>query len=163
MIRSFRQPIHGLAALILLTVSAPAARAQVSTGAIRGTVRDSSSAILVGVTVEASSPTRIGAPAVAITNDQGLYRFDNLPVGEYLVTFTLQGFETLRRQGVRVEVGRSIDLMVTLSVGAMEQSVTVTGDAPLSIDNNSSHADTYLAATQIFQPRRAILGVRFNF
>jgi outer membrane receptor protein involved in Fe transport len=130
--------------LVGLTLGlAAVAQAQVSTGGIRGIVRDSSSAILVGVTVEASSPARIGAPAVDVTNDQGLYRFDNLPVGEYLVTFTLQGFGTLRREGVRVEVGRTVDLTVTMSVGAMEQSVTVVGDAPVVDTTHSGYSSNF--------------------
>jgi outer membrane receptor protein involved in Fe transport len=107
------------------------ADAQVSTGGVRGTVKDASGAVLVGVTVEASSPARIGGAAVDVSNSQGLYRFDNLPVGEYTITFTLQGFSSLKHEGVRVEVARTVELDVSLAVGAMEQSVTVTGEAPV--------------------------------
>jgi outer membrane receptor protein involved in Fe transport len=110
---------------------APAAQAQVSTGGIRGLVKDSTGAVLAGVTVEASSPARIGGAAVSVTNDQGIYRFDNLPVGAYTVVFTLQGFTTVRREGIRVEVGRTIELGATLAVGALEQSVTVEGASPV--------------------------------
>ncbi len=131
-----------LGLLIVLTAASLAA-AQVSTGGIRGIVRDSSNAVLVGVTVEASSPARIGPPAVEVANDQGLYRFDNLPIGEYTVTFTLQGFQTLRREGVRVEVGRAIDLTVTLNVGAMEQSVIVTGDAPVVDTTHAGYTSNF--------------------
>ena len=56
------------------------AAAQTSTGGIRGLVKDETGGVLLGVTVEASSPARIGAPAVEITNNQGLYRFEGLPV-----------------------------------------------------------------------------------
>ncbi len=129
--RTIRHAIQTVLLVCASLVTAAVAEAQVSTGGIRGIVRDSSNAILVGVTVEASSPARIGTPAVEVTNDQGLYRLDNLAVGEYVVTFTLQGFGTLRREGVRVEVGRAVDLTVTMNVGAMEQSVTVTGAAPV--------------------------------
>jgi outer membrane receptor protein involved in Fe transport len=107
------------------------ASAQDSTGGIRGIIRDDSGAVLAGVTVEASSPSRLGAPAVDVSNEQGLYRFDNLSIGTYTVTFTLQGFTSLRREDVRVEVSRAIELPVVLAVGAVEQSVTVTGDSPV--------------------------------
>src|SRR5689334_9806042 len=107
---------RGLFVIVIALAAAAPAAAQISTGGIRGIVRDSSGAVLVGVTVEASSPARIGPAAVAVTNDQVLYRFDNLPIGEYEVNFTLQGFATLRRQGVRVEVARDIDLTVTMNV-----------------------------------------------
>ena len=129
--KCIRRTVHGVLVAVMTMMIAGSAEAQVSTGGIRGIVRDSSGAILVGVTVEASSPARIGPAAVALTNDQGLYRFDNLPVGEYQIGFTLQGFETLRRQNVRVEVGRDVDLTVTMNVGAMEQSVVVSGSAPV--------------------------------
>ena len=74
------------------------AGAQTSTGGLRGFVRDNSG-VLAGVTVEASSPSRIGGPAVEVTDGQGLYRFENLPVGEYTLTFTLQGFGTTPARG----------------------------------------------------------------
>ena len=79
-----------LAALLTLALGGSAA-AQTSTGGIRGVITDDSGAVLAGVTVEASSPARIGGAAVEVTNDQGLYRFENLPIGEYTVTFTPAG------------------------------------------------------------------------
>ncbi|MBZ5559897.1 MAG: TonB-dependent receptor, partial [Acidobacteriia bacterium] len=140
---AIKQVIRRVLLVCLGLATATVAEAQVSTGGIRGIVRDSSNAILVGVTVEVSSPARIGPPAVQVTNDQGLYRFDNLAVGEYLVTFTLQGFETLRREGVRVEVGRAVDLTVTMTVGAMEQSVTVTGAAPVVDTTHAGYSSNF--------------------
>ena len=135
--------VRSLLGLVIVLTVAGVAAAQVSTGGIRGIVRDSSNAVLVGVTVEATSPARIGPPAVEVTNDQGLYRFDNLPIGEYTVTFTLQGFETLRREGVRVEVGRAVDLTVGLSVGAVEQSIVVTGDAPVVDTTHAGYTSNF--------------------
>src|SRR5262249_41357698 len=91
--------------------------AQTSTGGIRAIVRDETAAVLAGVTAEATSPARIGGAIVEVTNDQGLYRFESLPIGEYVVTFTLQGFTTVRREGIRIEVGRTFDLPAKLAVG----------------------------------------------
>lgn len=107
------------------------ASAQTATGGLRGFVKDGTGAVLVGVTVEASSASRIGGPAVSISDAQGLYAFENLPPGDYAVVYSLQGFTTVRREGVRVEVGRTIQVDAQLNVGAVEQSITVTGDAPV--------------------------------
>ncbi len=71
-----------------MAFGADAAFAQVSTGGIRGIVRDDTGGVLVGVTVEASSPARMGT-AVVVTDNDGAYRVENLPVGQYSVTFSL--------------------------------------------------------------------------
>jgi outer membrane receptor protein involved in Fe transport len=105
--------------------------AQTSTGGLRGFVRDNSGLVMVGVTVEASSPARIGGPAVAVTDAQGLYSFTNLPVGAYTLVFTLQGFTTVRREDILVEVGRTIQVDVGLDVGSLQEAVTVTGASPV--------------------------------
>jgi hypothetical protein len=121
-----------LALVLAWTVATPSlAVGQSSTGGIRGIVEDGSGGVMAGVTVEAASPARIGGPAVTVTNSEGLYVLENLPIGTYVVTFTLQGFSPLTRDGVRIEVGRSIELPATLSVGGLEQAVTVTGAAPV--------------------------------
>ncbi len=112
-------------------VLAGTAGAQTSTGGLRGFVKDDTGGVLAGVTVEASSPARIGGAAVEVTDAQGLYRFENLPLGDYALTFTLQGFGTVRRDGVRVEVGRTFQVDVQLKVGNVEQSITVTGESPV--------------------------------
>ena len=109
---------------------AASASAQTATGGLRGFVKDGTGAVLVGVTVEASSPSRIGT-AASVTDAQGLYAFENLPPGDYVIVFSLQGFTTVRREGLRVEVGRTIQVDAQLNVGAVEQSITVTGESPV--------------------------------
>ena len=115
----------------VLALGAATASAQTSTGGIRGFVKDNTGAVLAGVTVEASSPSRIGGAAVEVTDAQGLYTFQNLPVGVYVVSYTLQGFSNIRREDVRVEVGRTIQVDVELKIGNIEQSITVTGESPV--------------------------------
>jgi outer membrane receptor protein involved in Fe transport len=110
---------------------AATAAGQTSTGGLRGFVKDDTGGVLAGVTVEASSPSRIGGAAVEVTDGQGLYRFENLPLGEYTLSYSLQGFGTVRRDGVRVEVGRTLQVDVELKVGNVEQSITVTGESPV--------------------------------
>ena len=119
------------ACLAIVMCPLASAAAQESTGGIRGIVTDNTNAVLVGVTVEAASPARIGGAAVDVTNAQGLYRIEGLPLGTYTVTFTLQGFTTIRRENVRVEVGRTMQVDIQLQVGGVEQSVTVTAESPV--------------------------------
>ena len=126
------RPISLLFTLTVVAAFAVAtASAQTSTGGLRGFVKDDTGGVLAGVTVEASSPSRIGGAAVEVTDGQGLYRFENLPLGEYTLTFTLQGFGTTRREAIRVEVGRTIQLDMQLKVGNVEQSIVVTGESPV--------------------------------
>ena len=117
--------------VVLASALAATASAQTSTGGLRGFVKDDTGGVLAGVTVEASSPSRIGGAATEVTDGQGLYRFENLPIGEYTVTYSIQGFGTIRRDGVRVEVGRTIQLDVQLKLGNVEQSITVSAESPV--------------------------------
>jgi hypothetical protein len=122
--------VAAVAAFVGVLSFAGAALAQVSTGGVRGIAHDGTGAVLVGVTVEAESPARMGT-AVAVTDSQGAYRFENLPAGLYTVTFTLQGFASVKQQGIRVEVGRSVELDQTLRVSSVAETVTVSGQSPV--------------------------------
>jgi len=132
--RSVDQHPRGAAvtsALLLAMLAASTAASQTATGGLRGFVKDDTGAVLVGVTVETASPVRIGGAAVDVSDVQGLYRFENLPPGEYSVTYSLPGFATVRREGIRVEVGRTIQVDAAMKVGAVEQAITVTGESPV--------------------------------
>lgn len=118
---------------------ANSAAAQSSTGGIRGTVRDDSGGALPGVSVEASSPSLIGGPAVTVTDESGQYRFDRLAVGTYAFRFSISGFRQSVRNGVVVEVGRTVDVDVVMAIGALEETVMVSGAAPVV---DSLHAST---------------------
>jgi Carboxypeptidase regulatory-like domain len=133
----------GLLILACLSWHIPDARAQTSTGGVRGFVKDGTGGVLVGVTVEASSPARIGPPAVEVTDAQGLYTFQNLPIGEYALTFSLQGFTGVRRENIRVEVGRTIQVDVSLQLGTLEQAVTVTGESPVVDATNAGFSTNF--------------------
>ncbi len=117
--------------VLATTLVATAAFAQTASGGIRGFVKDDTGAVLVGVTVEATSPARIGGAAVEVTDAQGLYQFENLPVGGYTVTYSLQGFSTVKRENIPVEVGRTVQADVQMKVGNVEQAITVSGEAPV--------------------------------
>ena len=120
----------GVASVLATSMAIGTARAQVSTGGIRGIVHDDTGAVLPGVTVEAQSPARIGT-ATSVSDGQGMYRFENLPVGIYGVTFALSGFITVKHEAIRVEVGRSIELDQVLKVGAVAETLTVVGESPV--------------------------------
>ena len=118
--------------IVLLGVGAlPGTAAAQETGAIAGSVVDSTGGALPGVTVEASSPSLIEGTRVGVTDGEGLYRIINLRSGTYNVTFTLPGFSALVRDGLELSAGVTINVDGEMAVGAVEETVTVTGAAPL--------------------------------
>ncbi|MBI2185646.1 MAG: carboxypeptidase regulatory-like domain-containing protein [Acidobacteria bacterium] len=126
-----------------LVLLLPAAvRAQSS---ITGTVRDTSGAVLPGVTIEAASPALIEKVRTAVTDGQGVYRIVDLRPGPYTVTFTLQGFNTFRRTGIELRAEFAATVDAELMLGTVEETITVTGEAPL-VDTRSARAQTQYAA-----------------
>ena len=97
---------------------------------ISGVVRDTSGAVLPGVTVEAASPALIEKVRVAVTNASGQYRIENLRPGAYRVTFTIPGFAPLVRDGIQLSGTAVANVGAELRVGGLEETVTVTGEAP---------------------------------
>ena len=118
-----------LALIILSTVGLTFAQLTPE-GRINGRVVDKQGAPLPGVGVEAVSPKLIGK-AVAVTDANGVYRLMALPSGTYEITFTLQGFKTLIRKGILLELSQTIALDVTLEEATLEEQVTVVGQSPL--------------------------------
>ena len=100
-------------------------------GTVAGTVKDASGAVLPGVTVEASSPALIEKVRTVVTDGTGQYRIVNLPPGTYTVTFTLPGFSTVKRDGVEVSANFTSNIDAEMRVGAVEETITVTGESPI--------------------------------
>ncbi|HXD73176.1 MAG TPA: carboxypeptidase-like regulatory domain-containing protein, partial [Vicinamibacterales bacterium] len=98
--------------------------------AIAGVVKDSSGAVLPGVTVEAASPALIEKSRVAVTDGEGQYKIVNLRPGEYSVTFTLTGFSTVKREGVALTSSFTANVNAELKVGELQETITVSGAAP---------------------------------
>jgi hypothetical protein len=114
-----------LAALLALPAVAHAQ------SAMTGTVKDTSGAVLPGVTVEAASDALIEKSKVAVTDGEGRYLITDLRPGSYVVTFSLTGFSSIRREGITLPSEFTMTLNADLRVGALEESITVTGDAPV--------------------------------
>jgi hypothetical protein len=98
---------------------------------LAGTARDSSGAVLPGVTVEAASAVLIEKVRSAVTDGSGQYRLTELPPGSYTVSFSLPGFSTVQRQGVTVTGVGVITINADMRVGAVEETITVTGETPI--------------------------------
>src|SRR5437588_10007977 len=128
-----------LTAVLALTaigvlVGAGSARAQ--TGSIAGLVKDTSGAVLPGVTVEAASPVLIEKVRTVTTDGQGQFKIIDLRPGTYTVGFVLAGFNTIKREGIILTADFTATVNVDMRVGSVEETVTVTGESPL-IDTQS--------------------------
>jgi hypothetical protein len=106
---------------------------------IVGVVRDASGGVLPGVTVEAASPALIEKVRSVTTDAEGRYRIVDLRPGPYTVTFTLTGFSTVRRETFELRAEFAATVNADMAVGAIEETLTVTGEAPL-VDTRSSRA-----------------------
>jgi len=122
--RAFKGILFAVACLVLPA----AAYAQAS---IAGVVRDTSGAVLPGVTVEAASPALIEKVRSVVTDGTGQFKVVDLRPGTYSVTFTLPGFNTFRREGIELAGTFTAAVDADLRVGALEETVTVTGDSPI--------------------------------
>ncbi len=111
---------------------------------LAGVVRDASEAILPGVTVEASSPSLIEKVRTALTDSSGQYRITELTPGTYTLTFTLTGFSTVKHEGINVTGSGVITINADLKIGAVEETVTVTGETPV-VDIQSSRRQAVLS------------------
>src|SRR5207245_10843248 len=117
-----------------------------ATAAFAGGVRDTSGAVLPGVTLEAASPALIDKVRTVMTDSQGLYRIVDLRPGLYTVTFTLPSFGTIRREGLELTTGFTATVNGELKVGTLEETVTVTGASPV-VDTRNVRQQTTLPRT----------------
>jgi Carboxypeptidase regulatory-like domain len=116
------------------------ASAQDFRGRINGAVKDNTGAVLPGVTVTATSPALI-QPQVQVTGAEGEYRFIALPPGLYDLSYDLVGFQTIKREGIRVVINQTLTVDQTMNVATLQETVTVTGASPV-VDTTSSGVGT---------------------
>lgn len=128
--------LAAFAALLSLPLLALPLSAQRITGQIQGTVSDPDQGVLPGVTVSLTGDTIVGTQT-AQTGETGFYRFIALPPGVYELAFSLDNFAPVTRNGVRVAVGSTTVEDVTLALGAIEEAINVTVEAPV-VDTTSN-------------------------
>jgi hypothetical protein len=122
---------RGVLLAFALAVSVPSTAFAQAAASIAGVVRDTSGAILPGVTVEAASPALIEKVRTVVTDSGGQYKIEQLRGGVYTVTFSLSGFNTLRRDGIELSGSFAATVNAELKVGSIQETVTVTGESPL--------------------------------
>ena len=125
-----------LSACVFLSTGAAA-----QTGSIAGSVLDETGGVLPGVTVDAASPALIEGSRTTFTDGSGLYAIEGLRPGTYTITFTLPGFNTFVRQGIELQTGFTANVDVTMGVGAVEETVTVSGASPIIDVQNVVHQE----------------------
>jgi hypothetical protein len=120
------------ASLLLGTLLLVPARGFAQTGSsIAGVVKDSTGAVLPGVTVEASSPALIEKVRTVVTDSQGQYKVITLIPGTYAVTFSLTGFSTVRREGIELPASFTATVNADMRVGDLAETLTVSGQTPI--------------------------------
>jgi carboxypeptidase family protein len=135
--------------LALIVSSAAPARAQVSgaTGAIIGTVTDNTKATVPGASVTVSSSALMGT-RTAVTGSDGAFRIPDLPPGTYTLTFDLEGFGAVKREGIQIGVGFTATVNVEMNVAGVSENVTVSGASPV-VDLTSTKVTNNLGAERI--------------
>src|SRR4051812_34934650 len=128
--------------VILVALFAPSVTYAQAT--LAGVVRDASEGVLPGVTVEASSPNLIEKARNAVTDSTGQYRITELAPGSYTLTFTLTGFSTVKREAINVSGSGVITINADMRVGAVEETITVTGETPI-VDTQSARHQAVLS------------------
>jgi len=134
--------MRGIVRVLVLVVSALVIpHIALAQAVIAGSVKDTSGAVLPGVTVEASSPVLIEKVRNAVSDSSGVYRIEDLRPGTYTVTFTLPGFATMRREGIVLTGTFTAAIDAEMKVGGLEETVTVTGESPI-VDVSSARRET---------------------
>jgi outer membrane receptor protein involved in Fe transport len=136
MTRYSRPPAFALAAVFCVSI-VPAALAQQTAGNVGGRIVDQQNSAVPGAAVTARN-AQTGFSRSAVSDAEGLYRLSALPIGTYDLEVVLQGFTTMQRKGIIVNVGQTIDVDFTLQVAQVAESVNVTGASPLVEVSSSS-------------------------
>jgi hypothetical protein len=139
MMRTLSTAICSLLAAVLLTANPAHLSAQSSQGGLRGVVKDAQG-VIPGVTVTMINEAN-GVSRDTVTNGVGEYSFPAIEPGTYRVKATVQGYKTFERKGVPVSVQTFVGLDMTLEIGALEETITVTGESPLIETTNASTGD----------------------
>ncbi|MGH9523916.1 MAG: TonB-dependent receptor [Terriglobales bacterium] len=137
-----------LALLVIVAMGLAVGFAQETTAGLQGTVKDQSGAVVVGATVEVTSPSLIGYKKTAVTDAGGYFHIAQLPSGTYALQVTAKNFRGYRQEGITLEVGHLPTIDPVMQVGTASETVEVTGEAPL-VDVTQSKVQTNVTATEI--------------
>ena len=144
--RWVKVPAFVLAAFCYLSLGASAWAQQAS--GIVGVVRDTSGLAMPGVTVEAASPALIEKVRTVTTDGEGRYSIVDLRPGTYSVTFSLEGFQGLKRDGIELATGFTASVNVAMQVGSLSETITVSGAAPV-VDTTSMRKQETLNSSEL--------------
>ena len=139
-----------LGVCVLVNVS-PAAAQETPAGII-GRVTDASGGVLPGVSVTATSPSLQGPQVIDVTNEKGEFRLTPLPIGTYDVSYALSGFQTVRREGLRLTTGFVARADAELKLGSLEETITVSGASPVVDATSTSSATEFTKETLELTP-----------
>jgi hypothetical protein len=134
------------AALMVALLFAWPVAAQEQRGSIEGIVKDTSGAVLPGVSVEAKATN--GSVVTTVTNETGTYRFPSLAPGMYSLTANLSGFAPQTLGDVQVALGQIKKVDFALSLAGVTESVQVTAESPL-VDVRQTTRQTNIRAEQV--------------
>jgi Carboxypeptidase regulatory-like domain len=145
-------------AILILSLAASPIFAQSDRASITGTVKDATSASIPGVQVRV---TNIGTNVTqtVTTDNGGLYRVGNLPIGSYKVQFSSVGFKTLDRTGITLLIGQVVEMNVSLAVGSTSETVQVTGEPP-QLETETTSIGTNLNAQAVSELPQNVQGSR---
>jgi hypothetical protein len=132
--------VFGAAMLVVFVLCPSVALAQAT---LTGTVRDASGAVLPGVSVEAASPALIEKTKSAVTDNTGQYRIVDLRSGTYSLTFTLAGFNVVKRENITLSGSQVLTIGAELTLGALQETITVSGETPV-VDVQSARREVVI-------------------
>ena len=135
--------------LIVLSLTTETALAQYNTAELGGVVKDTQGGVLPGATVWVAQASS-GFKVERVTDGSGRFFLPGLPVGDYTLSVTLEGFKQFSQKGLALRVGQKIDLSVTMELGAMSESVTITAEAPLMQTANAEMSEV-ITNTQVVE------------
>ena len=138
---------RSVGSILLFMTLAAAAAAQSTNAAVDGTVSDSGGGVLPGVTITITNEA-MGLVRTAVTGDRGAYRVSELPPGRYRLRAELQGFAPLERTGIVLGLGSAITLNLNMAVANIEESVTVTGAAPI-VETSQKSLETNISPAEV--------------
>jgi len=135
------------AIILMAALAASAQTVSSTTGAINGSVTDSTKAVIPGVSVTLSGPSVMGTPST-VTDASGTFRFASLAPGDYQLVSELSGFGPVTRSGIRVALGFTATVNIEMTPGAIAETVTVSGASPV-VDLQSTNVTTHFDAEKL--------------